>query len=115
VIEGEKMRGYGGFMHIPNLISQAEFSDEGPQRKAIYDAPEMRSVLFSLKSGQEVKPHIVSSEVVMYVISGEGSFRVGSETPDVKGGSLVVCKPNEAHGIMAKSDMVVLVAIVHRQ
>lgn len=101
-------------MHISNLLSQAEFSDVGPNKKILYDAPEMRSVLFSLKGGQEVPRHTVSSEVVMSVVSGEGAFYVGNEASEVFNGSLVVCKPNEAHGMKAKGDMVVLVAIVPR-
>ena len=99
-------------MHIPNLISLAEFSDAGPNKKVLYDTPELKSILVSLKSGQDIPAHTTSSEVVMHVVSGEGSFYKGSDVPDVKEGALVVCGPNEPHGIKAKTDMVVLVAKV---
>ena len=99
-------------MHIPNLISQAEFSDAGPNRKTLYETPELVSILVSLKGGQEIPPHILPSEIVMQVVSGEGSFYKGNEMPDVKEGALVVCGPNEPHGIKAKTDMVVLIAKV---
>lgn len=101
-------------MHIPNLLSQAEFSDAGPNKKVLYDSPELASILISLKGGQEIPRHTVSSEVVMHVVTGNGNFYVGNDEPDVKAGSLVVCRPNEAHGMKAGSDMVVLVAKVPR-
>ena len=99
-------------MHIPNLLGQAEFSDAGPNKKVLYETPELTSILISLKGGQEIPAHTLSSEVIMHVISGEGSFYTGSGTSEVKEGSLVVCGPNEPHGIVAKTNMVVLVAKV---
>lgn len=99
-------------MFIPNLLSLAEFSDSGPNKKVLYDTPELNSILVSLKSGQEIPPHSIPSQVIMHVVSGEGSFRKGSGTHEVKSGSLAVCGSNEAHGIRAKSDMVVLVTKV---
>lgn len=99
-------------MHIPNLASQAEFSDAGPNKKVLYETPELTSILISLKGGQEIPAHTLSSEVIMHVVSGEGSFYTGSGTSEVKEGSLVVCGPNEPHGIVAKTRMVVLVAKV---
>jgi quercetin dioxygenase-like cupin family protein len=99
-------------MHIPDLASQAEFSDAGPNKKVLYETPELTSILISLKGGQNIPAHTLASEVIMHVVSGEGSFYTGSGTPEVKEGSLVVCGPNEPHGIMAKTDMVVLVAKV---
>lgn len=99
-------------MHIPDLLSQTEFSDAGPNKKILYDSPEMVSILISLKGGQEIPRHIIKPEVVMHVVSGTGKFYVGNDEPEVKAGSLVVCKPNEAHGMKAGSDMVVLLAKV---
>src|SRR4030065_2632626 len=99
-------------MHIPDLASQAEFSDAGPNKKVLFETPELTSILISLKGRQEIPAHTLSSEVIMHVISGEGSFYTGSGTSEVKEGSLVVCGPNEPHGIVAKTDMVVLVAKV---
>lgn len=97
-------------MHIQNLAGLAEFSDAGPNKKVIYETPELTSILISLKGGQEIPPHVLPSEVIMHVVSGEGSFHTGSGTPGVKEGSLVVCGPNEPHGIKAGTNMIVLVA-----
>lgn len=99
-------------MHIQDLAGQAVFSDEGPNKRILYESPELTSILVSLKAGQELPAHALASEVVMHVVSGEGFFYTGSGTPAVKEGALVVCKPNEPHGIIAKTDMIALVAKV---
>ena len=99
-------------MHIPDLASQAEFSDAGPNKKVLYETPGLTSILVSLKGGQEILTHTLPSEVIMHVVSGEGSFHTGSGTSEVKEGSLVVCAADEPHGIVAKTNMVVLVAKV---
>lgn len=97
-------------MHIPDIASHAEFSNAGPNKKVLYETPVLTSILVSLKGGQEIPAHTLPSEVIMHVVSGEGSFYTGSGTQEVKEGSLVVCGPDEPHGIKAKADMVVLVA-----
>lgn len=99
-------------MHIANLLSQAEFSDAGPNKKVLYDSPELTGILVALKGGQEIPAHSAPYEVVMYVVSGEGFFHKGDQTPAVKPGSLTVFGSDEPHGIKAKSDMVVLIAKV---
>lgn len=99
-------------MHIPNLISQAKFSDAGPNKKVLFDSPELTGILVSLKGGIEIPPHSAPFEVVMHVVSGEGSLYKGTRTHEVKSGALTVFGSEEPHGIKAKSDMVVLVAKV---
>lgn len=100
-------------MHIPNLGSQAGFSDAGPNKKVLFDSPELTAILVSLKSGQEILPHSTSAEVVMHVVSGEGNIHKRDQTHEVKSGALTVFGFQEPHGIKAKSDMTVLVAKVH--
>lgn len=97
-------------MHIPELAAQAEFSDVGPKKKVLYETPALTTMLVALRGGHEIPAHTVNSEVVMHVIKGEGSFYTGSGTHEVKEGNLVVCAPDEPHGIAAKTDMIVLVA-----
>lgn len=99
-------------MHIPDITSLAEFSDKGPNKKVLYETPVLTSILVSLKGGQEIPAHTLKAEVIMHVVTGEGSFHTVSGAQAVKEGALVVCAPNEPHGIMAKTDMVVLVAKV---
>ena len=100
-------------MHIPNLISLAEFSDAGPNKKVLAETPELTTILISLKGGQEIPAHFITSEIIMHVVSGDGVFYKGDGSPVVKTGSLVVFGPDEPHGVKAKTDMVVLVVKVH--
>lgn len=97
-----------------NLKDYVEFSKEKYVSKILYDCDKVRMVLFCLEKGQEVHPHTVKPQVIMLVISGEGSLIVGNKTYAVKPDSVVVCESMEAHGIKADDRMVVLASIVPR-
>lgn len=99
-------------MHIPDLLNHAEFTDSGPNKKVLAETPELTTILISLKAGQEIPAHSLPLEIIMHVVSGEGSFYKGTENPEVKSGALVVFEPNEPHGVRAKTDMVVLLVKV---
>ena len=47
----------------------------------------------------------------MLALQGKGVFTVGEKKFDVSAGSVVICRSNEAHGIKAKEDLVVMAVI----
>lgn len=97
-----------------DLKGQIEFSKEKYISKILFDCDKVRLVLFCLEKGQEVPPHTVKPQVIMYVISGRGTFTVGDHTYSVKSDSAAVCESMEAHGIKADEQMVVLASIIPR-
>ncbi len=99
-------------MHIANLAGQAVFSDSGPNKKVLFDSPELKAILVSLKSGQEILPHSTSDEIVMHVISGDGNIHKRDQSPAVNPGALTVFGFQEPHGVKAKTNMTVLVTKV---
>lgn len=97
-----------------DLNEHIEFSEEKYVSKILFDSDKVRIVLFCLKKGQEVPPHTAKPQVVMQVISGNGSFMVGNQTYKVKPDSVAICESMEAHGIKAEEPMVVLTSIIPR-
>ena len=74
--------------------------------------PACRLVLFGLKAGQEVRPHSVKPKVIMFLISGKGFFNAGEREKESEEGTIVICEPDEAHGMRALQQMIVLAAII---
>lgn len=101
---------------VVELSELVEYSEEYPISKLVYDSSKARVVLFCLDKGQEIPPHMSTSEVVMQVIEGEGSFLAGDEEHAAKRGTVVACASREPHGMKAAKDkrMVILAAIVPR-
>ena len=100
-------------MHFEPLEA-ARFAPDRPVSQMLLDSPDARLVVFGLEPGQEVPPHTSTSTVLMQALQGEGSFTVGAAEFPAAPGCLAVCRPNETHGMKAKSRMVVLAVIAPR-
>lgn len=97
-----------------DLKEHIEFSKEKYVSKILFDCEKVRMALFCLEKGQEVPSHTVKSQVIMQVVSGNGSFVVGNKTYKVKQDSVAICESMEAHGMKADECMVVLASIIPR-
>ncbi len=98
-------------MNVINLYEKVRYGDY-PVVDEILDTPNLKAVLFSLDEGQEIPPHVSSSEVIMLVLKGEGRFTSENGELDVKQGILGHYTPEELHGFKASKKMVVLAFIV---
>jgi quercetin dioxygenase-like cupin family protein len=98
-------------MRVIDVNEKIEYR-EYPDVKELYDSFRSKVVLFSLAEGQEIPPHVSSSEVIMLVMDGEGSFHSKNGETEVKAGTIAFCEPDEPHGMKAKEKMVVLAFII---
>lgn len=99
------------------LVHVSEFKEFDPERyisKLLHDSERIRVVLFCLEPGQEVAAHTSSSEVVFYVLEGNGRIMIGEEEVEAKAGSLITCPPQISHGLRAEDRLVVLAYISPR-
>ncbi|MCL5957822.1 MAG: cupin domain-containing protein [Chloroflexi bacterium] len=80
----------------------------------LYDSDNMRVVLFALGPGQELSPHVSSSEVMMHAVEGQGSFIVGNDRVEARPGIIAVCEPNVPHGAIADGELVFVAVIAPR-
>ena len=97
-----------------DVIGGAAFRDDRPASELLFDSDDVRIVRFSLKAGQEIKPHTSTSSVGMLIVSGSGTIGVGDETISGGPGTLAVCPKNVSHGFVAKTDMVLTAFIAPR-
>ncbi len=91
----------------------AKFKDESFYLNFIHESPNIKIILFCFEPGQElpVHSHDVESEVLLFVVEGEGFFTGGDEDVEAKKGSLLISPVSEPHGVKAKTRMKVLVGI----
>jgi len=98
---------------IIDVEEHARFSQEDRQLSILHDSPSWRVLTFCFEPGQElpVHSHEADSEVMILVLSGEGSFTDGEKEYPAKPGSMLLSGVSEPHGVKAKTRMQVLVAI----
>lgn len=95
-------------------LAQSGFSEESFHRSLLHDSPYFKILNFNFKAGQElpVHSHDIEGQVSILVFEGEGEF-VGKDDARFPAapGDIVVCDIAEPHGIVARTDMKVLVTI----
>jgi quercetin dioxygenase-like cupin family protein len=97
-----------------SIAAKTRFSPERPITQLLHDSPNARLVAFGLEAGQEVHPHVSTSEVYMQIVEGQGDVLVGETRHPASAGDLFVCAPNVSHGFRAETRMIVLATITPR-
>ncbi|MBW6519925.1 MAG: cupin [Desulfoarculaceae bacterium] len=101
-------------MKIIHLDESKIFEEKGIKRFLLHDSPYFRILNFNLQAGQifPVHRHPAEGQVSIQVIDGTGQFLGEDEAaiPAVAG-DILVSDIDEPHGVMAITDMRILVTI----
>jgi quercetin dioxygenase-like cupin family protein len=96
------------------VFKEGQFSEKGMGKFLIHDSPYFRVINFNFKSGQElgIHSHDVDGQLSIVVLEGEGEF-LGKDglTLPANPGDVLISDIREPHGILAISDMRVIVTI----
>jgi len=100
-------------MKIENLFKDSEATPLGPKRSLIHDSPYFKIIRFSFSKDQglPIHSHDIEGQVSIQVLKGEGRFLGSDKEIPAKEGDLLICHIAEPHGIMAETEMVILVTI----
>jgi quercetin dioxygenase-like cupin family protein len=107
-------KGDTAMMKRIEVFKDGVFSEKGMQKLLIHDSPYFRVINFNFKSGQElgIHSHDVEGQLSIVVLEGEGEF-LGKDgiTLPANTGDVLISDIREPHGILAISDMRVIVTI----
>lgn len=96
------------------VFKEGRFSEKGMQKFLIHESPYFRVLNFNFMSGQElgIHSHEVGGQLSIVVLEGEGEF-LGKDglTLPANTGDVLISDIREPHGILAISDMRVIVTI----
>jgi quercetin dioxygenase-like cupin family protein len=97
-----------------NLYEANVFSDLTFKRLLVHDSPYFKILNFNFKAGQSlpVHAHKVEGQVSLTVLEGSGIF-LGKDNSSLpaKAGDVLVCDISEPHGLLAETDLRLLVTI----
>lgn len=100
-------------MEILDLKKLIKFYPDKIGREMLSDKPEMRIALMCLEPGQELTPHKAPLRLLMYVVEGKGTVKVGDEEMEAGEKTCVLCDPLVPHGFKAdKGSRFVVMAVV---
>ena len=100
-------------MEILDLKKMMKFYPDRIGREMLSDKPEMRIALMCLEPGQELTPHKAPLRLLMYVVEGKGTVKIGDEEIEADEKTCVLCDPLIQHGFKAdKNSRFVVMAVV---
>jgi quercetin dioxygenase-like cupin family protein len=101
-------------MQKTNLYEANDFADLSFKRLLVHDSPYFKILNFNFKAGQmlPVHSHNIEGQVCMVVLEGSGQF-LGKDNAvlPAKAGDVLVSDISEPHGLLADTDLRLLVTI----
>lgn len=98
----------GEIMIVKNEEVRFTTVDEGVERKILATGGNMMTVEVKLKKGAIGAVHTHPHEQIGYVVSGSFELDFEGEKHLIKAGDTYYVKPNQAHGVLALEDSVII-------
>ena len=93
---------------VQNLSTEIKIPEKGILSHTLYNDENVKIILFGFAPGQELTAHTAPMPATIMFLKGEGSVTLGSDTQDVAEGMLIHMQPKLTHGIVARSQLLML-------
>ncbi len=96
-----------------NLSETREFNPLAMNSSLLHDSPYFKIINFNLSAGQifPVHSHDIEGQLSIIVIEGDGKFLGQDSEMPAQTGDMLISNISEPHGVMAISDMRIIVTI----
>jgi quercetin dioxygenase-like cupin family protein len=97
---------------IADLNAEVQVPENGILSRTMHNDDHLKVVLFGFAPGQELSAHTAPFAASLYLVRGEARLTLGVDTREVGAGCFVHMTPNLAHGILAKTPVVMLLMMM---
>ncbi len=92
-------------MNVVNLKDYQDFSDEKMKKLNVFETARVFCDVYCFEPGQVQKVHAHGDQDKLYfVLEGQGTFQVGSETRILEEGQGTMAPAGEEHGVVNHTD-----------
>lgn len=103
------------YIFINNLGDHSPLPENGILSRTLQNDARTKVIQFTFAPGQELSAHTAPMPATIYIVSGEATLRLGTDTMDAAAGSFAYMPPLLEHGIQAKTEVVMLLTMVKNQ
>ena len=101
---------------IPNLTDlMVEIAPDSITSRTVYKTDTVKAVLFGFAQGQSLSEHSAAQPAIIHILSGEATIILGADTHEVGVGALLYLTPHLAHGVIAKTPLVMLLLLLQKK
>lgn len=87
-----------------NLKELIQYSDKGVLSKVLFKSGKMDSTLFCMSKGTEIDDHTSTRQGIVYVIEGNGTFKLEGKSIKMLPGVIIHMAKNAVHSLKAKEN-----------
>jgi len=99
------------YVFYPSLEAEAPIPENGILSRTLHNDDHVKVVLFGFAAGQELSAHTAPMAASLQFVRGEARLTLGEDTREVSAGAFVHMPPQLPHGILAKTPVVMLLAM----
>jgi quercetin dioxygenase-like cupin family protein len=95
-----------------NLLEEIQVPEQGILSHTLYNDDTMKLILFGFSPGQELAAHTAPMPATIQILRGDAQVTLGQESVETSAGCLIHMQPNLAHGIAARTPVLMLLTLV---
>jgi nitric oxide dioxygenase len=94
-----------------NILELIEYPEEGILSKEIVKG-KMNVTLFCMAKGTEMTEHTSTKQGTIYVVEGDGVFKLSGKDIQMKPGVIIYMKENEVHSIKSHENTSFILTLI---
>lgn len=100
------------FTYVEDLAKEVQIPQNGMLSQTLHSDDKVKVSVFAFSAGQELKRHSAAVPVMVQIVRGEARLDLDGEVKEAGPGAFVYMEANLPHSVYAKSDMVMLLAVL---
>lgn len=105
------MRNEPSFTVLENLLDEVEIPENGTLSRVVYNADDLRVVLFAFDTGEQLTDHAATVPAVVQVIRGRLEMTLADQTVKIGPDSWVHMDAHLIHALVALEPSVVILTL----
>ena len=100
------------YTSIPNIFKEIDIPDKGILSHTVHNDSNVKIILFGFAPGQELTAHTAPMPATIQVLRGQAAMTLGGDSIEAGEGCIIHMQPNLAHGIVAKTPLLMLLTLI---
>lgn len=107
----DKGTGEPGSLIVFDLRKLSQFREDTPFVQVLSDIGDARVVLFTFKTGQQLKEHRTTSQILVQVLRGRVTFSTAANSVKLQAGMVLQLEEDVPHSVLAQTNAVMMVTM----
>jgi quercetin dioxygenase-like cupin family protein len=100
------------YVVVPSILDGIVIPDKGILSHTVHNDANVKIIVFGFAPGQELTAHTAPMPATIQILEGEAEVTLGDDLLWVNAGCVIHMQPNLAHGIVARTPLLMLLTLV---